>query len=202
MINLFQNGSAFTGYGIIANFAAGSGTFTGLFERYQVNSVDKHWVNAAGSTQVVAGQGIDTLAAGALNIGTANATSIVIGIGNNGFTIDAAGHLISRAVGAPTTTNLGTNVSSATFTGNDVRGTIAIVMSAGLAANTRVCTATFATSYGATGPKITLVDQTSTAGLAIVNSYVQAQATGVSFDLAFDQALVAGTYTIDYIVIG
>ena len=75
-------------------------------------------------------------------------------------------------------------------------------MSAGLAANTRVATCTFAASYGATGPKITLVDQTSTAGLAIVNSYVLAQSTGVSFDIAFDQALVAGTYTIDYIVIG
>ncbi len=119
-----------------------------------------------------------------------------------GFAIDAAGHLISTSAGTPATSALGTNVTSATFTGNDVRGTVAIVMSAGLAANTRCFTATFATSYGATSPKVTLVDQTSTAGLAIVNSYVQAQSTGVSFDIAFDQALVAGTYIIDYIVIG
>ncbi len=42
----------------------------------------------------------------------------------------------------------------------------------------------------------------SAVGLTIVNSYVLAQSTGVSFDVAFDQALAAGTYTIDYIVIG
>jgi len=122
--------------------------------------------------------------------------------GTEVFVIDGAGHLISTVVGAPATSNLGTNVTSATFTGNDVRGTIAIVMAGALAANTRVCTATFATSYGATAPKVTLVDQTSAVGLTIVNSYVQAQSTGVSFDIAFDQALASGTYTIDYIVIG
>src|SRR5258708_29309660 len=89
------------------------------------------------------------------------------------------GHLIPTAVGPPATSNLGANVTSVTFAGNDVRGTITIVMSAGLAANTRVATCTFATTYGATAPKITLVDQTSTAGLTIVNSYVLAQSTGV-----------------------
>lgn len=119
-----------------------------------------------------------------------------------GFKIDAAGHLISTVSGAPTTTNLGTNVTSATFTGNDVRGTIAVVMSGALAANTRAFTATFATSYGATSPFVMLVDQTSAVGLTIVNFYVSAVSTGVSFDLAADQALAAGTYTIDYIVIG
>jgi hypothetical protein len=115
---------------------------------------------------------------------------------------DNGGHLISKAVGVPTTSNLGALVTSATFAGNDVRGTITIVTSGALAANTRACTATFAVSYGGTPPKITLVDQTSGVGLAVVNSYVQAQSTGVSFDIAFDQALAAGTYVIDYIVIG
>jgi hypothetical protein len=119
-----------------------------------------------------------------------------------GFAIDAAGHLISTSAGTPSTTNLGANVTSVTFTGNDVRGTIAVVMSGALAANTRVSTNTFATSYGATAPKVTLVNQTSGVGLTIVNFYVSATSTGVSFDLAADQALAAGTYTIDYIVIG
>src|SRR5204863_3202996 len=70
--------------------------------------------------------------------------------------ITFSGHLVSTAAGTPSTSNLGANVTSVTFTGNDTRGTIAIVMSAGLAANTRVATCTFAASYGATGPKITL----------------------------------------------
>ena len=111
-------------------------------------------------------------------------------------------HLVSTASGTPASSALGTNVTSVTFTGNDVRGTIAVVMSGALAANTRISTNTFAVSYGATSPKVTLVDQTSAVGLTIVNFYVSAQSTGVSFDLACDQALAAGTYTIDYIVIG
>lgn len=120
-----------------------------------------------------------------------------------GSNVTFAGHLISSQGGAaPATSNLNANVSSATFTGNDTRGTIAITIAAGgLAANTRACTATFKTAFSTT-PKVTLVDQTSAVGLAVVNSYVQAQTTGVSFDIAFDQALVAGIYTIDYIVIG
>jgi hypothetical protein len=111
-------------------------------------------------------------------------------------------HLRSSMGGAaPATSNLGANVSSATFTGNDVVGTIAVVMGGALAANTRICTATFQVRFSTT-PKITLVNQTSGVGLTIVNFYVLAQVTGVSFDLAADQALAAGTYTIDYIVIG
>ncbi len=113
-----------------------------------------------------------------------------------------AAHIVSTASGTPASSALGTNVTSVTFTGNDVRGTIAVVMSGALAANTRISTNTFAISYGATSPKVTLVDQTSAVGLTIVNFYVSAQSTGVSFDLACDQALAAGTYTIDYIVIG
>jgi hypothetical protein len=141
--------------------------------------------------------GIDTNAAGALSIGGTNATSVNV---DPDLSFDS--HLVSGAVGTPATSALGANVTSATFTGNDTRGTIVIVMAGALAANTRVCTATFAVSYGATAPKITLVDQTSGVGLAVVNSYVQAQSTGVSFDIAFDSALALGTYTIDYIVIG
>jgi hypothetical protein len=113
-----------------------------------------------------------------------------------------SGHLLSTASGAPATSNLGANVTSVTFTGNDTRGTIAIVMAGILAANTRVATCTFAASYGATGPKIALVNQTSGVGLGIVNFYVLAQSTGVSFDIAVNQALALGTYTVDYIVIG
>ena len=159
---------------------------------------DNPAVLAGASLQVNAGDpGIDTNAAGILTLGGTNATLVDVDPD-----LVFSSHLISNAAGTPTTSNLGANVTSATFTGNDTRGTIAIVMSAGLAANTRCFTATFAVSYGATAPKITLVDQTSTAGLTIVNSYVQAQSTGVSFDVAFDQALVAGTYVIDYIVIG
>lgn len=161
---------------------------------------------SAGNLNVAAGQlqsgatsagGLDANVAGALFVGPTVATSVVVSPN-----LSLGAHLISTAAGTPATSNLGANVTSATFTGNDVRGTIALVMAGALAANTRAFTATFAISYGATGPKITLVDQTSAAGLTIVNSYVQAQSTGVSFDVAFDQALAAGTYTIDYIVIG
>lgn len=160
------------------------------------------WDNAplvASAVAVLPGDpnGVDTSAPGTLNIGGTNATLIDIDPD-----IQFSSHLISNAAGVPSTSALGANVTSATFAGNDTRGTITIVMSAGLAANTRVCTCTFAVSYGATSPKVTLVDQTSGVGLAVVNSYVLAQATGVSFDIAFDQALVAGTYIIDYIVIG
>jgi hypothetical protein len=138
-----------------------------------------------------------------LAIGGVNATSVNIDpVAIFDSDIQPGAHIVSTAVGAPATSNLGANVTSATFTGNDVRGTIAVVMSGALAANTRAFTATFAVSYGATGPKVTLVDQTSAVGLTIVNSYVLAQSTGVSFDVAFDQALAAGTYIIDYIVIG
>jgi hypothetical protein len=141
--------------------------------------------------------GIDTTSAGVLAIGGLNATSVNV---DPDLTFDS--HLVSAAGGTPATSALGANVTSATFTGNDTRGTIAVVMAGALAANTRAFTATFAVSYGATSPKVTLVDQTSAVGLTIVNSYVLAQATGVSFDVAFDQALAAGTYIIDYIVIG
>jgi len=111
------------------------------------------------------------------------------------------GHLISSAAAAPITSNLGANVTSAVPAGNDVAGSIAITMSGALGANTRACTVTFAAAY-ASAPKITLVDQTSAVGITIVNSYVQAQNGGISYDIAFDQALGAGVYNVDYIVIG
>ncbi len=158
------------------------------------------------SIQVTAGDpGIDTSAAGMLALGAVNATSINLEVAttldSGDFTV-AAGHLVVSTAGTPATSALGANVTSATFTGNDTRGTIAVVMAGALAANTAAFTATFAVSYGASGPKVTLVDQTSAVGLTIVNSYVLSQATGVSFTVAFDQALAAGTYIIDYIVIG
>jgi hypothetical protein len=171
--------------------------------------------------------GIDTNAPGALVLGETNATSIdidpplitgaggllTLNLGSGGslqlsnfasllYLFDASGHIISQVAGVPVSSALGAGVTSANASGNDVRGTITIVMSAGLAANTRVATFTFAATYGATPPKVALIDQTSAVGLTVVNSYVLAQSTGVSFDIAFDQALVAGTYIIDYIVIG
>ncbi len=162
------------------------------------------WDNLTGapvafsSAQLAPGDpGLDTSSAGILALGATNATLVDIDPD-----LLFSSHLISNAAGVPATSALGANVTSATFTGNDTRGTIAVVMAGALAANTRVFTATFAVSYGATPPKVTLVDQTSAVGLTIVNSYVLAQATGVSFDVAFDQALAAGTYIIDYIVIG
>ncbi len=118
------------------------------------------------------------------------------------FQMDAGGHLFSSIVGAPVASTLGANVTSVTFTGNDRRGTIAIVMSAGLAANTKIATCTYAVSYGATAPFVFLPNQTSGVGLAAVNFYRLAVSTGVSFDLACNQALVAGTYTVGYVVEG
>ncbi len=128
--------------------------------------------------------------------GTYPNPSVVTAAGN----LTVGGHLVSSAAGTPGSSNLGANVTSAIATGNDVRGTIAVVMAGALAANTRAATFTFAVAYGS-APFVTLVDQTSAVGLTIVNSYVLASA-GASFDLAFDQALAAGTYNIDYIVIG
>jgi hypothetical protein len=118
-----------------------------------------------------------------------------------GLVIDS-GHLLTGSGAAPATSALGANVTSVTFTGNDRRGTIAIVMAGALAANTRIATCTYAVTYGATAPFVFLCDQTSGAGLANVGFYRQAVSTGVSFDLASNQALAAGTYTIAYIVEG
>ncbi len=121
-----------------------------------------------------------------------------LGLANNG-----SQHVISSASGTPATSTLGANVTSVTFTGNDTRGKIVVVMSGALAANTKIATCTFVSSYGGSAPGlILLVNQTSGVGLTIVNFYVLATSTGVSFDLASDQALAAGTYTIDYIVLG
>jgi hypothetical protein len=115
--------------------------------------------------------------------------------------IDVLGHIVSTASGTPATSNLGANVTSVTPTGNDTRGVLTVVMAGALAANTRAATVTFAVPF-ASSPKVTMVDQTSAVGLTIVNSYVLAQNGGISYDIAFDQALGAGTYVIDYIVIG
>jgi hypothetical protein len=88
--------------------------------------------------------------------------------------------------------------------GSDTAFELTITVAAGgLAANVKAGTLTFAAAYtGAALPKVYLIDQTSQAGLAIVNSYVMAGQTNAAFDLAFDQALVAGVYKIDVLVIG
>lgn len=119
-----------------------------------------------------------------------------------GAGLTVTGHVISALVGTPSTSALGANVSSVTFTGNDTRGTIAIVMSGALAANTRIATCTFAASYGATAPILMLANETAGVGLGSINFYRLAVSTGVSFDLASDFALAAGTYTCAYIAIG
>lgn len=202
-INTLLNGNMFRGtassiFMVLENTSLLSVTNntvdTAYFVQYNIGPIDQ--VMASGNRL------INLTALESVNVTPTN----VRYMNNPGMTpdiyVDRFGHLISGATGTPVTSALGANVSSATFTGNDTRGTIAIVMSGALAANTRVCTATFANSYGATPPKVTLVDQTSAVGLTIVNSYVLSQSTGVSFDIAFDQALAAGTYTLDYIVIG
>jgi len=188
--------------------------------------------SSAGSLMVAPGEpGIDTSSAGALLIGDNNATAIEIGAattlaGNTTITnlialngiydvgtvlaldlsvagrLAVASHLAATAAGTPTTSALGANVTSVTPTGNDVRGTIAIVMAGVLAANTRIATVTFANNFGATAPVVLLINQTAGAGLGVVTFYRSAFATGVSFDLACDQALALGTYTIGYLVIG
>jgi hypothetical protein len=110
-------------------------------------------------------------------------------------------HFLSNTTGTPSTSNLGTNITSVTFTGNDDRGKIVIVVGAGgLAANTRIATCTWVTTYGLTVfPQLT--NQTSGAGLAVVNFYSSAE-SATAFDLFCNQALVVGTYTIRYTVIG
>lgn len=115
--------------------------------------------------------------------------------------VSLAGHLLSSAAGTPATSNLGANVTSVTFTGNDTRGKIAVVMSGALAANTRIATCTYAVAFGAAPGLVMLVNETSAVGLTIVNFYPSAEAAG-SFDLFSDQALAAGTYTLRYLVIG
>ncbi len=153
---------------------------------------------AANSIQVVAGDpGIDTTAAGVLAFGSTNATQIDIDPD-----LQFSAHLISNAGGTPGTSNLGANITSATFTGNDTRGKIVVVAAiGGLAANTRIATCTWASSFGAITPFPLLVDQTSGAGLAVLNFYSGAE-SATTFDLFCDQALVLGTYTLRYINIG
>lgn len=107
-----------------------------------------------------------------------------------------------RVAQTPTTSTLGVNVTSMIFTGNNYRGTIAIVMAGALAANTKIGTCTFPNSpYGATVPRIRLINQTSGAGLANVNFYVLATGTGQTFDIACNQALALGTYTVAYDIV-
>jgi hypothetical protein len=130
----------------------------------------------------------------------AGSTTGQFDVGPAGHVLFAA-HLSSGASGTPTTTALGANITSVTFTGNDIRGKIVIVVGAGgLAANTRIATCTYAVTYAATVfPD--LINQTSGAGLAVVNFYSSAE-SATAFDLFCNQALVVGTYTIRYTVIG
>ncbi len=107
-------------------------------------------------------------------------------------------NLIGYHLGTPASSALGANVTSVTPQGTDKRGQLAIVMAGALAANTRIATITFAETYGATGPYVLLVNQTFGVGLVIVNFYRSAASTGVSFDIACDQALALGTYSVVY----
>ena len=158
-------------------------------------------LKGSGKVRIQPAGGISTTAAGALHLADDGiATSIVLGA--SGAPIQFGGRLVSTLSGTPATSNLGANVTSATPTGNDTRGKIVIVMAGALAANTRICTVTFAVSYGATAPVVLLVNQTAGVGLGIADFYKSAFSTGVSFDIAADQALAAGTYEIEYVVIG
>ncbi len=193
-------------------------------------SADELPTNEAGTTKKVTGTQIRTwIGASNLVMGAGNAveadlftdsgsTGHYLAMGASGvdlevkargtgrFLIDPvtafANHIISTLSGTPSTSALGANVTSVTFTGNDTRGTIAIVMSGALAANTRIATCTYAATYGATAPIVMLANETAGAGLASINFYRLAVSTGVSFDLASDFALAAGTYTCAYIAIG
>jgi hypothetical protein len=132
-------------------------------------------------------------------IETGNATALKLGTaGVTAFGIDTAGHWLALRTGGatlPVITNLGANVTSVTPTGNDSRFKLVIVMAGALAANTRICTVTYGTTYGATPFTPELVDQTSGAGLANVGFYAGAEAAA-SFDLFSNQALALGTYTV------
>jgi hypothetical protein len=122
--------------------------------------------------------------------------------GSEIFAFTSGNHLIIANASAPASSNKGANVTTVTAVGNDTAGVITVVMAGALAANTRIATLTFNVSYGAAAPIIILTNQTDGAGLAVVTAYVQATATGVSFDIAADQALAAGTYKFGYLVIG
>lgn len=144
-----------------------------------------------------------TITSGLINGQTISSTANLTGTLVVGSTLTFAAHVLSTAAGTPSTSALGANITSVTFTGNDTCGIITIVVAAGgLAANTRIATCTFANTYGATAPKVRLTNETSGAGLAVVNFYKQAFSTGVSFDLACNQALAVGTYIAGYTVIG
>lgn len=149
----------------------------------------------ANSLQLVAGDpGLDTTAAGTLAIGSTNATQIDVDPD-----LAFSSHLISNQTGAaPVASVLGVNITSVTFTGNDRRGKIVIVSAGILAANTRIATCTWLTSFGAIVPLPLLVNQTSGVGLLLVNFYSGAE-VAASFDLFSDFALAAGTYTLRYV---
>ena len=121
--------------------------------------------------------------------------------GANRWRMDSGGHLLSVQAGALVSSNLGANVTSVTPAGNDVRGLLTIIMAGALAANTRIATLTYANAYGAAPGLVLLVNETSAAGIVIVNFYSGAEAAG-AFDLFSDQALAAGTYVVKYLVIG
>jgi hypothetical protein len=132
-------------------------------------------------------------------LGETNATSVDVDPD-----LQFTSHLHSTSVGAPASSLLNANITSMVVSGSDTAFELTITVAAGgLAANVKAGTLTFAAAYtGAALPKVYLIDQTSQAGLAIVNSYVMAGQTNAAFDLAFDQALVAGVYKIDVLVIG
>lgn len=108
--------------------------------------------------------------------------------------------LASEGSAPPVPTLLGANVTSVTPAGTDMVGAISLVMAGALAANTRIARLTWANSYGATAPVVALINQTSGAGLAVVNFY-STPSTGASIDLFCNQALAAGTYAIVYFAV-
>lgn len=67
MAQFFQESSAFSGAGLLMNFAAGSGSFTGNFLDLQYNSNSRFKVTAAGTTTI--GQLNQTVTAAGLQIG-------------------------------------------------------------------------------------------------------------------------------------
>jgi len=195
--NHIQGHSGFTGAGLIGiygNAAAPNGGIQGVFIMGNVIPASG---GAAGCDCEITGL-IDFAEITRNNFGSPAAT---------GFTVAAACTNVNAwsntgPAGTPTSSNLGANVTSSTSTGNNHHGVEVIVMGGALAANTRICTKTFNNGpFGATAPRVRLINQTSGVGLAVVTFYILAQGTGQTFDLASDQALAAGTYTLAYDVI-
>lgn len=191
-INTSGGPSAFADSATASGGSSVSMTATALTSGFLLSLVHNTSAFTGTALRILAANGSGTFTGNFLDF-QVNAVSV--------FKVDSFGHIIASSAATPTTSNLGANVTSVTPTGNDSVGKLVVVMAGALAANTRIATVTYANAFAATPKLVMLVNQTSGAGLAIVNFYAAAKAAG-SFDLTADQALAAGTYEAEYLVIG